>query len=494
MFTSVILVLLVNVGVFVNGQADYCDVESCKPKGPHTVCEYPWEEPSEDCGEVEQLGVTEEEKKTIIDRHNHWRRYVAAGKETRGNPGPQPAATNMGDLEWDDELAYIAQRWANQCDDEHDSCRDTYSEWVGQNLNWGAWSDGYHPNVIRDLIDNWYNEVEHFNANTVSSLKPKPPGVKLYHYVQMVWADTKRIGCGISKYTRNKPTQYNPNMWPELFLVCNYGPTGVIQDWPLYKTESFEVVAKFLKISSLKISSFKENQAKLFSLTMRRALSQVVFWGWAAFVLGQEPKFCDLQSCGSNKHTLCEFPSPNPATSCDELGVVGLTQDEKDALLKAHNDYRAYVASGQETRGTNGGQPGATNLGPLQWDDEIAEIAQRWANQCHFAHDSCRNTADDYVGQNIASVAWSDKFHYDNVADMVNSWYNEVDQVDRNIVSSYQFSENTGHYTQLVWAGTTRLGCGVTRYKKPEEWYSTYLVCNYGPGGNIIGAPIYQTS
>ncbi|XP_028982360.1 ancylostoma secreted protein [Diachasma alloeum] len=465
MLTTFALVLLVSVGAFVNGQADYCDVESCKMKGPHTVCKYPSEEPSEECGQLEQIGVTEEEKKTIVDRHNHWRRYVAAGKETRGNPGPQPAATNMGDLEWDDELAFIAQRWANQCNDVHDACHDTYTEWVGQNLNWGAWSDGYHPNVIRDLVDNWYNEVEHFDANTVSALQPKPPGVKLYHYVQMVWADTKRIGCGITKYTRNKPTQYNPDMWPELFLVCNYGPTGVLQDWPL-----------------------------LYSLTMGKKLSQVVLLCCIAFVVGQEPKFCDLQSCGDNVHTLCAHPSPDPDSSCGELGVVGLTQEEKDALLKAHNDYRAYVASGQEGRGSNGGQPGATNLGPLEWNDEIAEIAQRWANQCNFGHDNCRNTADDYVGQNIASVSWSDQFHYDSITGMVDSWYNEVDNVDRNIVSAYQFSEDTGHYTQLVWAGTTQLGCGLTRYKKPGEWYNTYLVCNYAPGGNIIGAPIYQTS
>uniref|UniRef100_A0A0C9RMB3 VA5 protein n=1 Tax=Fopius arisanus TaxID=64838 RepID=A0A0C9RMB3_9HYME len=234
--STILYLVVLSLAVFVNGQADYCDVESCEPKGPHTVCEYPWEEPSDDCGELSQIGVTDEEKQTILDRHNHWRRYVAAGKEKRGNPGPQPAATDMEDLEWDDELAYIAQRWANQCNDVHDDCHDTYQEQVGQNLNWGAWSDGYHPNVIRDLVDNWYNEVEHFNANTVSSLKPKPPGVKLYHYVQMVWADTKRIGCGITKYTRNGPTKANPNAWPELFLVCNYGPTGVILDWPLYKT------------------------------------------------------------------------------------------------------------------------------------------------------------------------------------------------------------------------------------------------------------------
>ena len=35
------------------------------------------------------------------------------------------------------------------------------------------------------------------------------------------------------------------------------------------------------------------------------------------------------------------------------------------------------------------------------WSDELAEIAQRWADQCEFKHDTHRNNVDGtYVGQN----------------------------------------------------------------------------------------------
>lgn len=70
---------------------------------------------------------------------------MALGTETRGNPGPQPPASNMFQLVkqkalyplypsiyeflrryqiWKVTLATIAQTWAQQCLNEHDFCRD----------------------------------------------------------------------------------------------------------------------------------------------------------------------------------------------------------------------------------------------------------------------------------------------------------------------------------------------------------------------------------
>ena len=49
----------------------------------------------------------------IVDRHNELRRFIAKGLETRGAGGGgtrQEPARNMRKLEWDDELAKVAQR------------------------------------------------------------------------------------------------------------------------------------------------------------------------------------------------------------------------------------------------------------------------------------------------------------------------------------------------------------------------------------------------
>lgn len=49
--------------------------------------------------------------------------------------------------------------------------------------------------------------------------------------------------------------------------------------------------------------------------------------------------------------------------------------------------------------------------------------------------------------------------------------------------SDPNFTEETGHFTQLVWKNTTTVGCG-SRLCGERGWY---LVCEYWPRGNVIG-------
>ena len=49
-----------------------------------------------------------------------------------------------------------------------------------------------------------------------------------------------------------------------------------------------------------------------------------------------------------------------------------------------------------------------------------------------------------------------------------------------------RFSSGAGHYTQVVWADTEELGCGMVYYKG-NSFYETLIVCNYAKGGNIQG-------
>ena len=55
----------------------------------------------------------------------------------------------------------------------------------------------------------------------------------------------------------------------------------------------------------------------------------------------------------------------------------GLDEPTKKKLLKKHNKLRQKVASGKQP-----GQPGASNMRKLEWDDELVVIAQKWADQC----------------------------------------------------------------------------------------------------------------
>ena len=71
-------------------------------------------------GDVLNRGVTKEEITEILEAHNSYRAKIAQGKEMKGRPGPQPGAANMHELDWDPELAAIAQMHVDQCQFEHD--------------------------------------------------------------------------------------------------------------------------------------------------------------------------------------------------------------------------------------------------------------------------------------------------------------------------------------------------------------------------------------
>ena len=39
---------------------------------------------------------------------------------------------------------------------------------------------------------------------------------------------------------------------------------------------------------------------------------------------------------------------------------------------------------------------------------------------------------------------------------------------DSGTINPYQFNSGTGHYTQVVWAASEELGCGMVYYKVRE--------------------------
>ncbi|XP_053971090.1 venom allergen 3-like [Hylaeus volcanicus] len=188
--------------------------------------------------------------------------------------------------------------------------------------------------------------------------------------------------------------------------------------------------------------------------------------------------------------TLCLYPNPNPAPACGKVQSTGFTNSEKDEIVNKHNELRQFVARGAEHRGNPGPQPAASNMKIMSWDDELATVAQRWANQCNFGHDSCRSVERFVVGQNVASTSTTGQQN-SKPSDLIMMWYNEVEKMDNRLVDKLTNINDVGHYTQLVWADSYKIGCGKIIYQD-GQWNTYYLVCNYGPAGNYINSPIYQ--
>jgi uncharacterized protein YkwD len=68
-------------------------------------------------------------------------------------------------------------------------------------------------------------------------------------------------------------------------------------------------------------------------------------------------------------------------------------------------------------------------------------------------------------------------------SDAVKSWYDEIANYDFN---NPQFSGNTGHFTQLVWKSSTKVGIGRVS-GKGSKYYETYIVFVFEPPGNMEG-------
>jgi len=168
------------------------------------------------------------------------------------------------------------------------------------------------------------------------------------------------------------------------------------------------------------------------------------------------------------------------------------TESEKNESLEEHNNRRVEVSQGLVAK-----QPPASNMTRLAWDEDLYTVAQNSADDCIFKHNATRRAdykalsgVSDAVGENLY-VASSPRS--DIMSDGIKLWFEEH--------QDYDFSSNDcgsgsvcGHYTQVVWANTARVGCAIAECPAGTifpNFSSRMMVCNYAPAGNIIGRKPY---
>jgi pathogenesis-related protein 1 len=146
---------------------------------------------------------------------------------------------------------------------------------------------------------------------------------------------------------------------------------------------------------------------------------------------------------------------------------------EARAYVEAHNAVRAAV---KKPAGYSGPW---TPLPPVTWSDEVASTAQAWAdNLRETMHCGLRHDSGTRYGENLAAGRKLD------AAGAVGMWAGEIDHY--RFAPSYVFENDTGHYTQMVWRKTTRIGCGRARCGR-----DAVIACRYSPAGNYIGRAPY---
>ncbi|KAG9123073.1 hypothetical protein FRC07_000267, partial [Ceratobasidium sp. 392] len=117
--------------------------------------------------------------------------YLDAHNKERAGHGAQA-------LVWDDGLSSSAQAWANQCKFQHSQS--------GENLAAGTGNPS-----IATAIGWWNAERKDYDPSN-----PQPS-----HWTQVVWKNTKKIGCALAKCPSGTIFNAASN-----YYVCHYSPPG----------------------------------------------------------------------------------------------------------------------------------------------------------------------------------------------------------------------------------------------------------------------------
>lgn len=148
-------------------------------------------------------------------------------------------------------------------------------------------------------------------------------------------------------------------------------------------------------------------------------------------------------------------------SSTPPLEQTALSQGEIKMILERHNFWRAEDGVNEK----------------LEWSEEMAELAADWAKKlkrkgCGFEH-----RPDNNFGENLFKGTTG----YFDAAYVVDAWASEKEfyNYEKNDCKP---GEMCGHYTQIVWKSTKKVGCAKIVCDGMDIW-----VCNYDPPGNWVG-------
>jgi Cysteine-rich secretory protein family len=148
------------------------------------------------------------------------------------------------------------------------------------------------------------------------------------------------------------------------------------------------------------------------------------------------------------------------------IGGTGRLTSLDARLLAAHNRERD-----------------SSGIAPLAWDPELAAEAAAWGETLAaagaFEHED--GGGEDPQGENL----WAGTRGAYSPEEMVEGWGEEKKYFrpgrfpDNSVTGDFA---DVGHYTQLMWSETDRVGCALAEGAEEEV-----LVCRYRTAGNVVG-------
>ncbi|XP_046845946.1 scoloptoxin SSD552-like [Xenia sp. Carnegie-2017] len=118
------------------------------------------------------------------------------------------------------------------------------------------------------------------------------------------------------------------------------------------------------------------------------------------------------------------------------------------------------------------------NSPPIKWDHNLEEKSKAWAGQLTILQTLEHPPAGKY-GSNIYSTGTINDIDL-LCLEAVAVWYKEISDYD---FSNPTYSKETGHFTQMIWRDSEKLGMG----EEGQTGQNFYAVAEYDPPGNVDG-------
>ncbi|CAO4374420.1 unnamed protein product [Caenorhabditis nigoni] len=162
-------------------------------------------------------------------------------------------------------------------------------------------------------------------------------------------------------------------------------------------------------------------------------------------------------------------------------------------IVDAHNKLRSAIAKGTYiAKGLK--KPAGSNILKIKWDKTVAASAQKFANTCPTGHSKSvdRNGYGENLYWRWSTTSPKDLDEFGIRAS--GAWSGEFEKYGwkTNKMDGALFRSGIGHASQMAWANTGAIGCGVKRCPEKDK-ITVVVVCQYKGPGNYMGQDIYKS-
>ncbi|PIO61167.1 SCP-like protein [Teladorsagia circumcincta] len=393
-------------------------------------------------------------------------------------------------VSYDCDIEQNMMEWLQQCKYAH-SPYSVRNGW-GQNLFMVNAPKVNKTKVAPWSVKLWYDELANNGVPQENVMTKKVFGRGIGHYsqvievsrtlvqknlqkhesIKVVWQSSNKIGCGI--------------MWCEkmTYAGCEYSPAGNFIGASIYEvgepcSKCDCEGCKCNKEDGLCIAPANPTKNKKAHEKHQEKDNKEKH--------REEHKEVNTKKAQDKHHKeQKEVPTTTPVTHCPFNN--GMTDEVRQMFVDKHNEIRSVIARGLAKNKLGGFAPKAAKMLKVSYDCEVEQNMMEWAKQCKWAHSSYK--ARNGWGQNLYSVNARNLNKTRMAKQSVEAWFSELTNrgvPQDNIISWNVFAKGVGHYSQVAWHNSNKIGCAVQWCEK-----MTFVGCEYKPTGNYLGAPIYE--